>query len=298
MRQLSPLSLRKTTKLGQPRRRVKPMWRRPALISSMLILISIGAGGGAGWWIWHAVSFQDWVGKAKWKFIAGSAKNGFSVREIFVQGRIQTNKDTLLQALRLSRGAPILTFNPEEALARVTALPWIDTAVIERALPDVVYLFLVERRPLALWQHKGRFSLIDTRGGIIPLLDVGRFSNLIIVVGRDAPKHASKLLDTLALAPELAKRVKSAVWVGGRRWDIQMDNDVEVLLPESEAIAAWVQLAEMQEQHRFLEKDVATVDLRLPDRIILRQLPAKEEINWSNPQSISNPSNFISRRDV
>jgi len=297
MRLLNFFSLQARFNQGQPRRRVKPIWRQPVLIIVFLSLV-VAATGGGGWWIWKIGWTQDLAQSTKWKFLVGSAKSGFSVGEIFVQGRIETSKKMLLQALRLYRGAPILTFDPEQALDRITALPWVRTAVIERQLPDLVYLSLVERRPLALWQHKGRFALIDTKGEIIPLLDIGRFSNLVVVVGGDAPKHASQLMDTLAVAPELAKRVKAAVRVGGRRWDIQMNNKVEVRLPESNSIAAWVQLAEMQLRHQFLEKDVMTVDLRLPNRIILRWLQGIEKPVTPILESTSNQSNQKSRQDT
>ena len=118
------------------------------------------------------------------------------------------------------------------------------------------------------------------------------------MVGWDAPKYASQLLDTLAVAPELAKRVKAAVRVGGRRWDIQMDNKVEVRLPESNSMAAWVQLAEMQRRHRFLEKDVMSVDLRLPDRIILRRVLGVEKTITPTLGSNSNQSKPKLRRDT
>ena len=119
-----------------------------------------------------------------------------------------------------------------------------------------------------------------------------------MVVGGDAPKYASQLMDTLAVAPELAKRVKAAVRVGGRRWDIQMNNKVEVRLPESNSIAAWVQLADMQLRHQFLEKDVMTVDLRLPNRIILRWLQGIENPVTPILESTSSQSNQKSRQDT
>ena len=219
----------------------------------------------------------------------GTAQAGFSVSEIFVEGRIETEKAALLASLQLDRGTPILSFDLKQARARVIALPWVRTAVIERQLPNVIHLKLEERRPLALWQNKGRFSLIDTRGHLIPLSDIGRFSNLVVVVGRDAPRNAAALLDTLAVAPELARKVKAAVWVGERRWDVQLENRIDVKLPEADAIAAWVQLAEMQDRHQLLDTEISVIDLRLPDRIIVRQAPGGEARSYQGGAKISIP---------
>jgi len=277
MRWLMAKVFRSAQKKGQPRRRVKPLWRQPSLVSG-LVLVAAALSGGGSWWVWQTGFIQEFALKAKWHLVAGSAKSGFAVSEIFVEGRVETEKEELLRSLRLSRGAPILALDIDRALERVISLPWVRTAVIERQLPDVIHLKLEERRPLALWQNKGRFTLIDTRGEPIPLPNVGRFSSLVVVVGRDAPLNAANLLDTLAVAPELARKVKAAVRVGGRRWDVQLENKVDVRLPESGAVAAWVQLAEMQNRHQLLDKDVTVVDLRLPDRIIVRQVPGSEKV--------------------
>lgn len=276
MRRLNWLPGRGSGKRGARRPRVKPVWRQPTLIAGVLFLAATAAGGGS-WWVWQQGWIQDEFERAKWKAIAGSARSGFSVREIFVEGRVETNKDKLLHALRMKRGAPILTFDPQAARARVEALPWISSAVIERQLPDVIHMRLVERRPLAIWQNKSRFTLIDTGGQPIPIGNMGRFSNLVIVVGKDAPRHAAQLLDVLATEPKLAKRVKAAVRVGGRRWNLHLDNSVSIKLPEKNAIEAWVQLAELQRNDKLLEKDISIVDLRLPDRVIVRQIPGSEK---------------------
>ena len=83
---------------------------------------------------------------------------------------------------------------------------------------------------------------------------------------------------TLAVAPELARKVKAAVRVGGRRWDIQLENRIDVKLPEADAIAAWVQLSEMQDRHQLLDTNVSVIDLRLSDRIIVRQAQGTERV--------------------
>ncbi len=276
MRQLIAFITGKASKRGKPRPRVKPVWRQPVALMGVMMLLAVGAGSGS-WWIWNQGWIQDTALRAKWAMLAGSGESGLSVREIFVEGRVETDKDQLLNALRLKRGAPILTFDPHAARRRVESLPWIRTAVIERQLPDVIHMRIVERRPLAIWQNNSRFMLIDTEGKPIPIRHIGRFSNLIIVVGQEAPRHASGLLDILATETELAKRVKAAVWIGNRRWDLHFDNNVSAKLPERDAVQAWVQLADMQRKHKVLDNDIAGVDLRLPDRLIIRRVPGGDK---------------------
>jgi cell division protein FtsQ len=261
-------------KRGQPRPRVKPLWRRPVAIA-MSGVLSVSAVIYGGWWIWQQGWIQQSVESAKWQLIGGAANVGFAVDEIFVEGRVESERKNILAALRLKRGAPILAFDPIAAKQRIELLPWIKSASIERQLPDVIHLKIVERRPMALWQRQGKFSLIDTDGQVIKLKRIARFGGLIVVVGRDAPAHAANLFETLATQPLLAKRVKAAVRVGGRRWNLHLANKVSIRLPENETKMAWRQLADMEKEHGLLERGLVSVDLRLPDRIVVREKTGK-----------------------
>src|SRR5260370_6854473 len=74
----------------------------------------------------------------------------------------------------------------------------------------------------------------------------------------------------LASEPELASRVTAAIRVGGRRWNLRIDDVIDVLLPEEGAETAWSRLAELERASALLKRDLQAVDLRLPDRLGLR----------------------------
>lgn len=206
--------------------------------------------------------------------IAATARAGLTVQEIFVEGRGETRPAEVLAVLDLKRGTPILTFDPAEAKAELEKLPWIKSADVERRLPDTVYVRLIERRPLALWQRHGRLALIDQDGDEIVGAAVARFAALPVVVGEDAPPHAATLLALLATEADLQSRVLAAIRVSGRRWNLQLDlgesRVIEVQLPEINPASAWAKLAEAVREGSLLEKNVTAVDLRLPDRLVVR----------------------------
>jgi cell division protein FtsQ len=74
----------------------------------------------------------------------------------------------------------------------------------------------------------------------------------------------------LASAPDLAGRVTAAVRVDDRRWNLRIDNAIDVLLPEQDPAAAWARLSELERTSKLLKRDIQTVDMRLPDRLVLR----------------------------
>jgi cell division protein FtsQ len=207
------------------------------------------------------------------RILDATARFGLAVRDIKVEGRETTERDTILAALGAAPGTPILAVSPARAKAQLETLPWVRTAVVERRLPDTIYVRLVERKPLALWQHGGRMELIDREGAVIPVTRLDRFAKLPLVVGEHAASHAAELLDMLATEPDLAARVSAAIRVGDRRWNLRIDNAIEVLLPADSPASAWAQLASLERSSAILKRDVQAVDVRLPDRLVLRMNP-------------------------
>ena len=61
-------------------------------------------------------------------------------------------------------------------------------------------------------------------------------------------------------------RVKALMRVAGRRWNLQLDNGVVIKLPEHDMDRAMAELAEFDNSHQVLERDILAIDLRLTDR--------------------------------
>ncbi len=250
-------------------------WRRERTWKVVCLTALVAMTGAGGTYVWRSGTPSQ-VGafalEAYERALFASARFGLAVHEILVEGRDETAAADILAAIEARRGAPIFTFSPGSAKAELEKLPWVAHAAVERRLPDVIYVRLVERRPLALWQRDGRMSVIDREGTEIRGADIGRFAGLPLVVGSDAARNAAALLALLATEPDVEKRVGAAIRVGGRRWTLRLDNGVDVHLPEINPGAAWARFAELVRGEGLLERNVTVVDLRLSDRLILRTL--------------------------
>ena len=255
------------------RRRRRPLpidWQRRARIAAAgaggLAIVTLG-------WLWLDGWYGRQIAAIGNGLYAASARAGLSVEDVLVEGRNRTEREALLATLGLTRGAPILTFDPHAAKARLEALPWVLEAMVERRLPDTVFLRLREREPMALWQNEGQLAVIDRGGQVIPGAQAATFAKLPLLVGEDAPRNAVALLAILDSEPDLRAQVTAAIRVQGRRWNIRLDNGIDVRLPENDTAAAWAQLASLQRSHEVLQRDVVTIDLRLPDRLVVRTAP-------------------------
>ena len=192
------------------------------------------------------------------------------VESIVIEGRSNTPEPLLNAALGVHRGDPMLGFSIQDARARIETLSWVQHAAIERRLPGTLVVVLTERKPFAIWQNQGRFVLIGRDGQVVAGEDIAAFGDLPLVVGAGAPAAATALLDALAAQPELKSRVVAAVRVGERRWNLRLKNGGDVMLPEGAETQALAKLMELQTTQALLDRPLAIVDMRLPDRLVVR----------------------------
>ncbi len=236
---------------------------RPALALAALLVAGVGFVT-----LVHALGRGASFGE---RFGHATARLGFSVQKVLVEGRQKTPEPLLRAALGISPGDPVLTLSLAAARARIEAIQWVQHAVVRRVLPNTILVQLTERRPFAVWQHDGKFVLIDRDGNIVTDSDVAAFANeLPLVVGAGAPSAAATLLDALAAQPSLQSRVLAAVRVGERRWNLRMTSGTDVLLPEGAAPQALAKLVQLENDHKLLDRPLQTIDLRLPDRLVIR----------------------------
>ena len=263
-----------TRRRTQPRKRVVPLWRRRSALAGIAIML-VAAALAYGWWAWREGLPHRLAEDARQAVMQRSLALGFRVNEVFVEGRKNTPAAALRKALAVERGAPILFVDLAAARDRLLALPWVSDVSVERVLPDTVVVHLIERRPMALWQHEGRFALIDDTGTVIERDNLGRFSDLVVIVGdQSAAAEAAGLLATLATEAGLGERVAAAVRVSGRRWNLRFADGLNVQMPEEGLGHGWRRLAEYDRRHGLLGLRLQAIDLRLPDRVVVRPMPA------------------------
>jgi cell division protein FtsQ len=268
----------------EPRRRwFLPLVRKR---TRRAVLILFGACGGLLFpaWMIHSGAAQRLLDSTRHQAIALSGQAGFRVEEILVEGRNRTPREQLLSALGVQRGDPILGIDLAATRQRLEEISWVKNATIERRLPNEVHLLIVERNPIVLWQNQGKYYLVDRDGQVVGD-EIEEYAELPLMVGEGAPDHAAELLALLDSEPTLKKRVKATQWVGDRRWNITLDRTIggiDVRLPEDNPIAAWHELAALDKDQSLLERKVTLIDMRLPDRLVLRSTGGAEESTISN----------------
>jgi cell division protein FtsQ len=77
-------------------------------------------------------------------------------------------------------------------------------------------------------------------------------------------------LAIIAAAAPIKDRLRGLVRVGERRWDMILDNDQRILLPEDAPVQAVERIIVLHQASDLLARDLALVDMRLGARPSLR----------------------------
>ena len=194
---------------------------------------------------------------------------GLGLDQVAVIGHRYTPDKDIFEALELRRARTMLSFDPQRARSRLSELPWIEAASIERVFPDRLEVRIKERTPVAVWSRAERHALIDAQGRTLASVPAEVMPQLPRVGGEGADAAAAELFGLLQRFPELKARVASAERIGGRRWTLRLISGGAVQLPASSEAEA------LSEAGRLLAKgfERAEIDVRSPARAIVREAP-------------------------
>ncbi|MDQ2762553.1 MAG: cell division protein FtsQ/DivIB [Pseudomonadota bacterium] len=250
---------------------------RPAMWGALVACVGLG-----GVFALHRVTPSNTAETLRARFGQATANVGLRVADVRIEGRANTPEPLLRAAIGVKEGDPILGFSVEQARERIEKLSWVEHATVERRLPGRIVVAIQERRPFAVWQNQGKFVLIDRAGQVVTNSNIADFRHLPLVVGPGAPEASAPLVDALIERPALQARVVAAVRVGERRWNLLLKSGMTVMLPEGHEAVALERLAALDQDHKLLERPLQFVDMRLPDRMVLRAkadailVPAKD----------------------
>jgi len=208
---------------------------------------------------------------------ATTAAVGFAIEDVRVSGNNETSEIDILQLLGLDGTTSLVALDIDAARRKLSELPWVEYAEVRKVYPRTIEVMLKERQAFGIWQHGTELSLIEKSGSVIAPLRDNKFAALPLFVGRDAESAAASFETELAAWPELKTRVRAYVRVASRRWDLHLDNGVVIKLPETNVGKAIEVLARLNAEQGVLERDIASVDLRLEDRTTIQLTAGADE---------------------
>ncbi|MCJ7421643.1 cell division protein FtsQ/DivIB [Sphingomicrobium astaxanthinifaciens] len=269
---------RKTRKKPAPKKRAAKVQATPgadrllrrtgiaaALVALVALLFALGLPGMAG----RAIG-------------SGLGEAGLEVKRIDISGVEQMDPDAIYRVALGEHANALPLVDLEGLRAQLLDFPYVKDARVSRRYPDALVIDMVERVPAALWQGEDRLFLVDAEGVVLERVRVAQMPDLPLLIGAGANRELAQLERLLARVPALAPQLASARWVGGRRWDLNVQTGEILVLPEGEREAgvALEKFMALDAKAALLGIGVERYDLRLPGKAVARSpqfVGAREE---------------------
>ena len=202
----------------------------------------------------------------------GVGRAGFRVDQIEVTGLRRMDRMTVyaIATEQQSRAMPLVDIR--HVRERLLNYGWIADARVSRRMPNTLVVDIVERAPAAIWQNNGQLMLIDAAGVLLEPVSPAAMPPLPLVIGDGANAQEPAYQRLLEAAPALRPRIRAAVWIGDRRWDLLFDSGERLQLPEGEAAAmkSVAKFAELDGKDRLLGRGYLRFDMRDPSKLVVR----------------------------
>ena len=192
----------------------------------------------------------------------------FPIKQVKIDGKITRSNDQALQAVaeKYIRGN-IFKADLNGAQEAFQALPWVDTALVRRKLPDTVEIVLQEHVPVARWKQA---ALVDNTGKLFQAVTDEHFPEFDGQPGTEKMMTQHLTAYRAKLEP-LGLDIEKLHYTPRSAWLITLDNGVEVRLGrehEDERLERFVQI-----WPSILKTEAATldyVDMRYRDGFAVR----------------------------
>jgi cell division protein FtsQ len=203
---------------------------------------------------------------------------GFRISSLALSGNIHISREEVLAVAGITGRTSLLFLDVEATRERLKTNPWIGDATVLKLLPGELQIRITEREAFALWQKDGRVSVIADDGTVLEPYITPGLVKLPLVVGRGAEKRAKAFLALLDRYPGIREQVRASILVGDRRWNLRLRNGLDIRLPEIEVAQALDRLMTLDREVKLISRDIAAIDLRLPDRVTVRLSPAAAQV--------------------
>ncbi len=234
-----------------------------------LVLLGLGA-----LWFSHEPNRQAVIGQLTHLREEFEARPEFRVSLARVEGA----SDDLAEAVRAKLALPLpmssFDIDLDAARARIEALDAVKKADLRVRSGGILQVVITERVPVAVWRTEDGLMLVDDTGHrVAGLLSRTDRADLPLIAGDGADLATPEALDLIAAAGPLAPRIRGLVRMGERRWDLVLDRDQRILLPETNPVQALERLLALDHAQDLMNRDILAVDLRSDHRPTLRLTP-------------------------
>ena len=205
-----------------------------------------------------------------------------SINRIVIKGAQESLKKEIVMLIENAAAEQFSALKAQSLREKIRDIKKVKKAFVKFSTDGLVIVEVVERKEAAVFLNDSVYEVLDKNGVLLSTnSDYEGLSSYPLLIGKSGSKN---IPDLLSLAKEIGS-YKSEVmyyeWVGERRWDIHMKNNLVFKLPENN-LSGGVELMRffLNGMNKYL-KPIVSVDLRNLDKPIIkfRKSPSVEYIH-------------------
>jgi len=224
-----------------------------------------------GWYLTDPArveQMREWAGDLR-RSIAERPE--FMVRLMRIDGASPELAEDIREILPLDLPMSSFDLELDSMRAEVAGLSAVASVEMHVVSGGVLVVSVVERVPAVVWRSRQGLELLDADGHRVAALSARTARpDLPLITGEGADGAVPEALRLIAAAAPLADRLRGLTRVGVRRWDMMLDRDQRIMLPESAPVAALERVIALDQAQDLLARDVEVVDMRNGRRPTLR----------------------------
>ena len=163
-----------------------------------------------------------------------------------------------------------LSINVGDLRKQIENVKLVSSASVRLTSDGYIEVVIEPRKPIVVHRVGGKLFLLDSTGfEVDQILSRSQRLDLPLLVGPGAEQRVDEALRILLEAKSLISRVRGLIRIGERRWDVVLDGNQLIKLPENDPIGAMKKVYSLQEGRKLLDRDILYLDFRDVARPVL-----------------------------
>ena len=201
-----------------------------------------------------------------------------SISKISVKGAKEPLKKEIIILVKNAATEGFSALKAQALREKIQEINKVEKAFVKLSTDGSVNVEVIQRKEAVVFFNNHLYEVLDSNGVILSLnKHYQGLSSLPLLVGKDGQKNINELLSLINEIGSFQSEVLYYEWVGERRWNIHMKNDLVFKLPENNLNKGLEVMRMFLNETDTLLKPIVSVDLRNIDKPIIKLREASPE---------------------
>ena len=194
-----------------------------------------------------------------------------SISSVLVKGAQESLKKEITNLVQNAATEGFSALKAQALREKIQAINRVEKAFVKFSTDGLVIVSVIERKEAVVFFNNDLYEVLDSNGIILSIKrNYQGLSDFPLLVGKDGSRKIKELLSLVNEIGSNKSEVLYYEWIGERRWDIHMKNDLVFKLPENN-LSRGLELMRMfiNKKNKPL-RPIVSVDLRNIDKPIIK----------------------------